>query len=403
MRHICGWLLLFVLALTACSRGAASTENASVGARAELAVHRGELTTRMLLTGELVAEDAEQVVVPNVNIWPLSVRWLAEDGVEVKKGEKVVDFDNTRLAVNLEEKRAQAIEAANRLDSLSAQAAAEVAGLSFELEQRRAAVAKARLEANVPEEAFAARAYQRLQLDLQKADLELAEAEAKLAATRQAKRAEIDIQRIALDKARLEVDRSEARIELLTLRASRDGILILETNRQEGRPYQVGDAVSPGRALARLPDLATLMVEAQLFDVDDGRIAEGAKIEATLDAFPERLFSGQIREIDQIADQASARSLRRFFLTRIDLAEIDIERMRPGMSVKVVIEQAVGEALLVPRASLAWTAEGPRALLADGSWAEIELGVCDATACVLNSGLAEAAALGRVASGEARG
>lgn len=398
-----GFLLLFWVVFTACSQSVASTETTTDEAHGTLAVYRGQLTPRMLLTGELVAEDSEQLVAPNVNIWPLSVRWLAEDGVEVRQGEPVVELDNTQLVANIDEERTRMIEAATRLDSLIAQVAAEESSLGFELEQRKAEVAKARLEADVPQEAFAARTYQRLQLDLRKAELALAEAEAKLAATRRVKQAEVEIQRIALEQARLDVTRSQSRLGLLTLRAARDGILILETNRREDRPYQVGDTIFPGQDVARLPDLGTLIVEARLFDVDDGRIAVGMPVEATLDAFQDRVFSGEIREIDQIADPASSRSLRRFFRVRIDLEEVDPELMRPGMSAKVVIDQSSDEALLAPRASLDWTDGGPRALLADGSWVAVELGACDVRACVVESGLAEATALGRVGDLELAG
>ncbi len=365
-----------------------------------LAVQRGDLVTRTLLTGMLVAEDAEQLVVPNADIWPVQVRWLAEDGVEVSKGDKVVEFDNSQLTANLEELRANSIAAANQLANLEAQADAEIATASFTLEKRRAEVEKARLEAAVPRGVLAERQYQQRQLDLEKAELALAEAEAKLEATRRSKRAEIEVQRLALEETRSEVARSEARIELLTLEASRDGILILDPNRREGRTVQVGDGVFPGSSVGSLPDLSTMIVEARLFDVDDGRVAPGMDAVAILDAFPELTFAGRVREVDPIADQPSSRSLRRVFRVRIDLDRLDLERMRPGMSVKVVIEERHPDVLLVPRECLEWRDDGPRALRADGTWASVSLGACGALACVVEAGLEVAAPLARTGRGE---
>ncbi len=388
-------LILAAIGLIACS----GSEGAEVDAGSRLAVVRGDLTTRMLLTGELVAEEAESLVVPNANIWPVQIRWLAEDGIEVQAGEKLVEFDNSQLTSSLEEMRTQETEAANRLDSLRAQAASEEASTGFELARKRAALEKARLEAGIPAGVLAERAYRQRQLELHKAELELAAAESKLKATRQAKTAEIEIQRIALQKTRGDVASSEARIELLALTASRAGILLLENNRREDRPFQAGDSTYPGSVVGRLPDLSTMIVAANLFDVDDGRVAAGMPVVATLDAFPELAFGGRIRDVDTIADQAGSRSRRRFFRVRIDLDRLDLERMRPGMSVKVLIEHTDQDSLLVPRRSLEVSQSTPRALLADGTWVPVSLGACDAVTCVAESGLEDGVELGRAATG----
>ncbi len=385
-----------MLAFLACAGSEASERDSGRGA-VRLAVTRGDLTTRVLLTGELIAEDAEPLVVPNANIWPMQIRWLAEDGIEVRAGEKLVEFDNSQLASNLEEMRTRATEAANRLDSLRARAATDEGTAVFDLEKKQAALEKAKLLAGVPKGVLAERTYRQRQLDLEKAELELAQAQSKLESTRRAKRAEIEIQRIALDKARSEVESTETRLELLALSAARDGILTLEQNRREDRTYQTGDAVYPGRIVGRLPDLSTMIVEAKLSDVDDGRVAAGMRIAATLDAFPDLAFGGRVRGVDTIADQPSSRSLRRFFRVRIDLDRLDLERMRPGMSVKVLIEQTREGVLLVPRSSLDASRPAPRVLLADGTWAQVELGACDATACIAESGLEDGIALGRAA------
>ncbi len=139
-----------------------------------------------------------------------------------------------------------------------------------------------------------------------------------------------------------------------------------------------------------------MIVSAQLSDVDDGRVTAGMQVSATLDAFPELTFEGRVRDVETIADQPSSRSLRRFFRVRVDLDRLDLERMRPGMSVKVLIEQSLEDVLLVPRRSLDFSQPIPRARLADGTWAAVALGACDAAACVAESGVADGAALGRV-------
>ena len=406
-------LLLLLLVSLGCAGSEAATDGETAAGR--LAVVRGDLTSHVLLTGELEAERAESLMVPNANIWPVQIRWLAEDGVEVAQGEKLVEFDNSQLTANLEEMVASKIEAEKALASLRARAAGEESQAAFDLEMKRAAADKARLEAEVPDGVLAEVELEKRRLDLKRAELELAEAEAKLESTRRAKEAEIEVQRLALEKTRARLTRSQKRLEILTLTAARDGILTLANHRREERPVRVGDSVFPGWPVGRLPDLESMIVAARLFDVDDGRLAAGTPIVATLDAFPDLEFAGRVREIDQIADQADAESLRRFFRVKIDLERVDLERMRPGMSVKVVAEQQHRGVLLVPRRCLAWgpatagdgeapaggegPASGARARLADGSWAPVVLGPCDASACIVSEGLEESTRLARAREG----
>ncbi len=384
--------VVWAAALTACAdiRAAAPLASRESAASGPLTVTRGDFTGRMLLTGELEAEDAVVLVVPNANIWPLQIRWVAEDGVEVAEGEVVADFDNTQLLTNLDEMRIQALEAANRLDSEKARLASEATAAEFEVAKKHAELAKARLEAAVPAELMAEREYEKKRLDLKRAELELGGAERKLTITRESGRTDVELQRIALFKVESAVAKAEASIDKLSLRAPRDGILIVGENRREGRPIRPGDSLWPGQVVARLPDLATLAVAARLFDVDDERVRPGQAVTARLDAFPESEYTGRVREVDEMAAQSGSLSTRRFFGVKVTLDEVDVERMRPGMSVKLVIEgPPLAGVLLVPRAAIDWLGDEPRAIRADGVPVPLTLGPCNAFQCVARAGLEE--------------
>ena len=167
----------------------------------------------------------------------------------------------------------------------------------------------------------------------------------------------------------------------------------MSENDDEGRPYQGGDTTWPGQTIARLPDLSSMIVEARLFDVDDGRIRTGMPVSAVVDAFPETPLTGEVVEVDAIANETSRQSLRRVFRTKVRLEGLDVERMRPGMSVKVVAEAAARDVLLVPRRALGWQGgEAGRsvvAALADGELRSVSIGECDRRVCVLEDGLEE--------------
>ncbi|HKV06830.1 MAG TPA: efflux RND transporter periplasmic adaptor subunit [Thermoanaerobaculia bacterium] len=360
------------------------------GARAEgegdeLVVRRGTFRERVLLTGELEAERGDALVVPRTDSFQLQIRWIAEDGVGVKAGDRVVEFDNSSFASSIEEKRLSESDAASQLDRTAADARTSLAEKEFTVEQRRADVEKARIQAGVSKDLLPLAEYQDRQLALRRAEMELAKAVDDLASYRKASASEIAVQRITLDKSRREIRIAQEAISALTLRAPRDGMVLAAQHPWEGRKIQEGDSVWTGMTVATLPDLSSMVVEASLSDVDDGRIAPGMRVVCVLDAYPSRVFPGRVVEITPVARDAARSPLLRYFPVRIALDKPDPARMRPGMSVRVeVMGPEIKDAVLAPRAGLDLTAEPPQALLAGGGTAPVRIRSCSASECVVS-------------------
>lgn len=379
--------LLCLAPLAGCLEGARAEGEAGAAA-SDLVARRGAFRERILLTGALAAERGEALTVPRTDTWQLQIRWLAEDGTRVKAGDRLVEFDNSSFASEIEEKRLAASEAESQLDQTEAQARTGTAEKEFALEQKRADLEKARVAAAVPKELVSLSDYQENQLGLRRAETELAKAETDLAAHRKASAAEIAVQRIALERARREIRSAEEAISALTLTAPRNGIVLIAQHPWEGRKVQEGDSVWAGMTVASLPDLSSMMVEAALSDVDDGRIAPGLRVACILDAYPFSTFPGRIVDITPVAAASRRSPLLRSFPVRVALDRPDVERMRPGMSVRVeVLGPEIPDAVLVPRAGLDLSGKEPRALLADGGAKPVRLGPCSATECVVESGL----------------
>lgn len=356
-----------------------------------LTARRGGLRQRLLLTGELKAARALELKVPQTRDSQVQIRWMERDGTPVRAGQRVVDLDNSSFTSELEEKRSTAAQAADELERKEAEARSTLAEKTFLVEKNRNEVAKARLKANLPPDIIAAREIQDRQLDLKRAETELAKAETDLDAYRQESAADLKLQRIELEKSRREIREAEKAIAVLSLRAPRDGIVLTPDHPWEGRPLQEGDSVWPGMTVATLPDLSSLIVEADLSDVDDGRIAPGLEASCTLDAYPSETFRCRVAEIAPVARERSSNSLRRYFPVRVTLDRLD-RRMRPGMSVRVEVLGPAVQGLIVPREALEFS-NSPRALLADGGAVPVRLGPCTATECLVEGDLKDGASL----------
>jgi len=390
LRLAIAMLLLPLLAGCAGGQGARGSETEAPAGPQDLRVHRGDFRGRFLLTGELKAVRSTDLVVPRTPSWEIQIRWMETDGATVQAGQKVLEFDNSSFTGELEEKRLAEAQAENALAAQEAQAAAAEAESGYQLEQRRIDLEKARLDAAVPAELRSLRDYQEKQLALERAQAQYENARETLQAGRRAAREEHEVLRIQLEKASREVKVAEQSIGALTLAAPRAGILVVNDHPWEGRKLQVGDSAWVGLAVMSIPDLTEMQVDAMLIDVDDGSIAPGSPAVCTLDTYPELSFPGVVKEITPIAQTVGRRSQRRAFRAVIGLERSDAERMRPGMSVKVeVLARALPGVLLAPRAALDLDADPPRALLRDGSLAQVRLGPCGALECVVEDGLGE--------------
>ena len=379
-------LLLACLApLAGCSGEGARAES---GREAGLTVHRGSFRQRLILSGELAAERGEAMNVPRTNAFQLTIRWLAPDGVPVKAGDPVVAFDNSQFATDLEEKRLSAAQAGSDLATAQAGVKTSASERRFDVEKARSALEKAKVDAAVPKDLLSLREYQERQLALERAKTDLAKAEEVLRSESKVSDTDVQVKRISLEKSRREIHTAEESIDALNIKAPRDGMVLVGSHPFEGRKFQVGDSVWPGMAVASLPDLSSMMVQANLSDVDDGRIKPGMQVVCTLDAYPDVTYRGRVVDVSPVARESQRSQLLHYFPVRIALDKVDTRRMRPGMSVRVeVLGEETKDALLVPRAALDLSADGPRVLLASGGAAPVRLGPCSADTCVVESGV----------------
>ncbi len=291
----------------------------------------------LLLTGEISAVRSADLFVPETPLWALQLRFLEEDGTAVRKGDRVAEFDATGLTADLDQKRIAAVEAETELVRFDA----DRAGATLTREQavlaRKTDVEKARVDAAVPLDLRSRREHEEKQLELKRTETELGKAGEDLASYRAAAAAEREVKLIALGRARSERDKLETAVAALVLRAPKDGVFVVAENPRERKKFLTGDTLWPGMAVARIPDLEALRVDALLFDVDDGRIRAGDPAAVVPDTFPDRTLPARVSSIAPVAQPVGRGSPRMAFRVLVDVASGDLSGLRPGMSVRVAV------------------------------------------------------------------
>jgi multidrug efflux pump subunit AcrA (membrane-fusion protein) len=382
--------LAAVLALAACHHDV--TKRDVVEATRTAVVKRGDVADRVLLTGEVKAVSAADLTVPRTDNSQLTIRWMAEDGSLVKTGDKVLEFDNSAVTQQLEEKHLALLEAEMGFRTASDLAAIEADNKHNELEQHQIAYQKAKIKAEIPADLISKRDYQEHQLDKKRMEIAVKKAEAD--ASSQAKEAELDlrVKQIELDKAKRVIDNANKTLEELVLKAPRDGIVVINDHPWMGTKLHVGDVVEPGMSVISMPNLSVAMeVHSELSDVDDGRVQIGNIGTCTLDAYPDKPTACTVTELTPVARTKGETSLRRAFAVKLSLASADAEHLRPGMSVKVVmVRPTLKSVLVVPRGAIVFDGKAPHVRTPKGL-VEISLasGACDAQGCAVDKGVAE--------------
>ncbi|MBY0566042.1 MAG: efflux RND transporter periplasmic adaptor subunit [Hyphomonadaceae bacterium] len=157
-----------------------------------------------------------------------------------------------------------------------------------------------------------------------------------------------------------------------------------------------GMNVMPGASLATINGLSPVWLIASLPQSDAGLARPGARVSATLPAYPGETFSGRIESVLPSANPAT-RSIE----VRIALANPQ-GRLRPGMTAEARLEERGESALVIPAEAVIRT--GARSIVIvvqeDGSYAPVEvaLGRSQGDSIAIASGLSEGQRV--VASGQ---
>jgi HlyD family secretion protein len=386
--------LLAVAVLPAC--GGARAGTATTRPRGELRAVAKPVEDVFLLSGDLHAVRSVSLSTPRGE-GELQIRWMAEDGSEVKEGERLVEFDAARLIQTIEERRLKLRQAENDRESRERSAAAEAERKRVAVEKAEVEAEKARIDAVVPRELRPAVEWRKYQAAWQEKQAALEKARLEREAYAVSSRAEIATARATEDKARREVAAAEKALGSASLVAPKAGIFLVGNFWRWGpegpRKLQPGDTVWSGYTVGTIPDPTEMEVQAALAESDHGRIAAGMKARCVLDTYPDRVFEGRVEEVGSVAREGGrgwfSSATRPGFPVRVSLARTD-PLMRPGLSVRVeVVRAAWKSALSVPRGAVRFGRDGPVARRAGSGVAKVRLSTCTPVECVVESGLEE--------------
>jgi len=337
-RALIGSVLLAGLGASGCG-GATTTPNA--GDPAAEALTRGDFRRELLLTGELRAVNSISIKSPQTNIFQMRIEFMAEEGSFVEKGDPLLDFDNSALAEMVRDLESQIIDADTQIVTRRNALASALKDLEIELAEKQFEHDRAMLEISIDPDVLSRKEFGQRQFAYDKATRELEQTHEKVRLTRERGRADTDVLVINRDKLRKDLTIAQQGVDLLSIKAPADGLVIYERRQGTTLRYQEGDSCWPGQGIIRLPDLSAMQVEFNVNEVDAPLLAVKMKLHVSIDSFPGRELLGEIVEVPSMAVKRDETSKVAVFKVLADLSETWVGEMKPGMSTmgRVVVEE----------------------------------------------------------------
>lgn len=265
------------------------------------------------------------------------------EGDSVKNGQVVAKIDRPDLKAQLLRDEAALAKAKAQLRDLEQGARSqELQEASANLAAARSQAIKAKADYERYSRLFKEGAIATQQLDSSRSAHEVAgnallAAQSRYSLLRAGNRPE------TIEAQRLEVERSEA-----VLAGSRTQIADMTVNsplagRVLSKNYEKGEYVNPGVSIATIGDMKDCWVKVYVSTEQLGQIRLRQPVKVKIDAYPDKIFSGEIKEINQNAEYTPRQSITQreranmVFSVKVQIENTE-EFMKPGLPADVVIE-----------------------------------------------------------------
>jgi len=302
-------------------------------------VKRGRVTITVAARGELQGGNSEMLTVPQVGGGTVAITYLREPGELVEAGDVVVELDTTQQEYNLREAEADLAEAEQQVVKAAADSQALDEETRYQVESTTADVKLAELDIRKNPLLAAIVARQNV-LALDTARNRQHQAEQDLNNKKATASAGVAIQQAALNRAKVMMGIAQNTIDGMTLKAKTSGYVNIQQNSNliigyygmQLLPYQLGDNVNTGMAVAQIPDLENWEVSAQVGELDRGHLTPGQEVSVAVVALAGKTFPGHVKSLGGTGGSA----WDRHFECRISLDQPSPE-LRPGMTSNLVI------------------------------------------------------------------
>ncbi len=315
-----------------------STDTASTAL--EVPVSFGQFVISVTTTGELEARSSEKIFGPSptslreARIWQLRIDDIIPDGTVVDSGDYVATLDRTELTNKFKDQEIELEQLQNQFTKTQLDTTMTLRAERNNLVNLGYAVEEAQIA--VDQSIYEPPATQRqAQIELDRAQRAYNQAKKNYSLQYEKAVANMSETVTALRKAENKYTDLQDLNKQFTINAPKAGMVVYQRD-WEGRRRGIGSTISAWEnVVATLPNLTEMNSKTYVNEIDISKVRIGQDAEIGVDAFPDKIFTGQVTEVANIGEQMR-NSNARVFEVKIELNEYD-SVLRPAMTTKNII------------------------------------------------------------------
>jgi len=277
---------------------------------------------------------------------------IVDEGTEVEEGDFLMEFDTSTISNNLVTQTANFQRIQEQRQQQRGSSDLSLKNLKLQLEKARSDLDKLEEQLNSQAELLSGIEVERLRIDRDSSRTNVAMLEKKLEYMTESDQLQIQILRNQERNNRSRLDDLMDAMDLYTVRASVPGVVIYKRD-WNNQAKEVGSNVAMQEVVMEIPDLSTMRAKIQVDELDSGKIRIGQDVSITVDAVQGRSFAGKVTSIGTILKQASFDRPQMINEIYVDLTNMDVKTLRPGMSLRAQVRVgAYQDVVVIPMSSI---------------------------------------------------
>ena len=305
-------------------------------------VKKGNFPIEVTTTGELMAKSSEKIGAPaslrSIWIYQLKIQDIRPEGTHVDSGDYVATLDRTEIANRMKDEETNVTKFETELTRAKLDTALQLqkardnlVTLKYALEERQLAKDQSKYETTATQRQVA--------IDLEKAQRSYEQEVKNYQLVKKMNIASVEASKANYMQAKNRLDRMQDVVKQLTITAPKPGMLIYARD-GNGQKMGIGSMVNLwDNVVAELPDLSKMNSRTYINEIDISKIRKGQPVKVSIDAFPDKRFTGTVAEVANIGQQ-QPNSNAKVFEVMIRINETDTMVLRPGMTTKNTIGTA---------------------------------------------------------------
>lgn len=304
-------------------------------------VNQGSFVSSVSATGELKAKKSKKIMGPqsmrSAQIYETTIQNLVPEGTVVSEGDFVATLDKTEIANRMADIQSEVDKVLTQLEQAKIDTTIEMRGLRDQIANTLFSLEENKLQVELNKYEPQAIIRQK-NIEYEKAERSYAQLVAKLDLTQEKNNAKIAEITASLNQQKTKLKRLQDLAKEFTIKAPADGMVIYSRN-WEGKVATGSRLRAWDPVVAELPDLSEMISKTYVNEVDISKVSTGQDAIITVDAFPDKKYSGVVQQVANIGEQL------RDYDTKVFEVVVSVEEqdsiLRPAMTtgIEIIIDK----------------------------------------------------------------